>query len=204
MIGIKICGIQTLKEGLMAIENGADAIGFVFTNSKRRVSPQHAREITNNLPIFSTTIGVFVNEDISIVNEIVEFCSLSYVQLHGEETPEYCENIKAPYIKTIKVRSRKDLEKTRQYMAKAYLLDTYIKGQSGGTGKQFDWNLAENSNFLGKFILAGGLTPNNVEEAIKVVNPIAVDVSSGVEINGLKNGEKISEFVKAVRRTKKY
>lgn len=201
MTKIKICGIQTSKEGFMAVENGADAVGFVFTNSKRMVSPQQARHIINELPIFTTSVGVFVNEDINRVNEIVEYCNLSYVQLHGEESPEYCEKIKVPYIKTIKVRERKDLEKILQYKAKAYLLDTYIPGQAGGTGLKFDWDIAKDSNLLGKFILAGGLTPENVQRAIKVVKPISVDVSSGVETNGVKNNNKISSFIKAVKET---
>ncbi|ENQ3104964.1 phosphoribosylanthranilate isomerase [Bacillus cereus] len=197
---IKICGIRTYKEALAAVSLGANAIGFVFSSSKRQVDSDTVKEIISKLPPFTNAVGVFVDEEIEKVNEIAKYCGLTYVQLHGVESPEYCSKINVPVIKTIKVKSEEDIYSMKKYNTYAFVLDSFVQGQSGGTGKVFDWNLATKASEYGNVILAGGLTPENLLQAIKKIRPLAVDVSSGVEKDGMKDMKRMYEFVKICQK----
>ena len=201
MIRVKICGNVTLKDTMAAVEAGADAVGFVFyARSPRVVSPTVVAAIVWHLPPFVTPVGVFVNENPDVVSQIMADCGLPYAQLHGEESPQYCAELKLPVLKGIRVRSREDLAMLSLYRVKAILLDAYVEGMVGGTGITFDWALAVEAKAWGPIILAGGLTPDNVVEAIRHVQPYGVDVSSGVEVApGVKDHAKVRAFVKSVK-----
>lgn len=201
MVRVKICGIKTWAEARAALEAGAHALGFVFAPSPRRIHPETAREIITKLPPLVTTVGVFVNEPRYSLLEIASFCRLDVLQLHGEEPPEYCRGISQRLIKAIRVRDINSLELIPQYRVDAFLLDAFVPGRAGGTGHTFNWEIARRAKELGPpIILAGGLTPENVAEAIRQVRPYAVDVSSGVETNGQKDPVKIARFMEAVAR----
>lgn len=201
MVRVKICGIKTWAEARAALEAGAHALGFVFAPSPRRIDPESAREIIMKLPPFITTVGVFVNEPRYSLLEIASFCRLDVLQLHGEELPEYCRGISNRLIKAIRVKDIKSLELIPKYRVDAFLLDAFVPGQAGGTGHTFNWEIARLAVEMGPpIILAGGLTPENVVEAIRKVRPYAVDVSSGVETNGQKDPVKIARFMEAVAR----
>lgn len=201
MIRVKICGNVTLKDTLAAVEAGADAVGFVFhARSPRVASPKAVASIVSHLPPFVTPVGVFVNEKPDVVRQIMSDCGLAYAQLHGEESPQYCAELRFPVLKGIRVRSREDLAMLALYRVKAILLDAYVEGVVGGTGTTFDWALAVEAKVWGPIILAGGLTPDNVVEAISRVQPYGVDVSSGVEAApGVKDHAKVRAFVKSVK-----
>ncbi len=201
MTRVKICGIRTIEDALLAVDAGADALGFVFAPSRRRINPELAREIIVQLPPFISKVGVFVNEQRFIVEELGTFCKLDVLQFHGQEPPEYCQRWSYQVIKGFSVGPEWDPEELIEYQTDAYLLDTRVDGQAGGTGKSFDWSKAARAKQYGKpLILAGGLTPANVAEAINTVNPYAVDVSSGVEHSGVKNRELVEQFMGEVRR----
>lgn len=205
MTRIKICGITNLDDALLAADLGADALGFIFAPSPRQISLSNAQEIIKEIPPFVSCVGVFVNENIEEIREAVYKCSLDYIQLHGEESPEFCQNLlhlPQEIIKTIRVKDKKSLEEVKSYLpVKAILLDTFAEDKAGGTGKTFNWNLAKEAKKAGKpIILSGGLSPENVRQAIESVNPYAVDVSSNIEsYPGRKNREKLTAFIKAVR-----
>ncbi|MNI04288.1 N-(5'-phosphoribosyl)anthranilate isomerase [compost metagenome] len=201
MVRIKICGLTDLDAANAAIQAGADAIGFVFTKSKREISPERARTIISALPPYVTTVGVFVDEDLDRLNEITNYCRLDAVQLHGAESPDYCTKTIRSAIKAIKVREANDLAAIDDYkqVVQGILLDTYVQGATGGTGHPFPWEYASIAHEKAAIILAGGLHVNNVEEAIRKVHPYAVDVSSGVETNGVKDSFKMREFINRVR-----
>ncbi|MCO7594101.1 MULTISPECIES: phosphoribosylanthranilate isomerase [Pseudomonas] len=199
----KICGITRVEDALAAAEAGADAIGLVFyAKSPRAVDVRQARAIIAALPPFVTTVGLFVNATRCELNEILEAVSLDLLQFHGDETPADCEGYQRPWIKALRVRPGGDLEAAcRQYAgARGILLDTYVPGVPGGTGEAFDWSLVPAS--LSKpIILAGGLSPDNVGQAIAQVRPFAVDVSGGVEqAKGIKDAAKIEAFLRAVKQ----
>jgi len=203
MTKIKICGITNVEDALFAIECGANAVGFVFAKSKRQVKPDRVRAIIQKLPPFVERVGVFVNEVPSRIAGIVRETGLTAVQLHGEELPEFCESL-VPFtvLKGVRVRDESDIRMLAAYKnVSAYLLDTYVKGKPGGTGNSFDWKLALLAKKYGKpVILSGGLTPLNILEALRKVEPYGVDVSSGVESKpGKKDKKKIKEFIKKVR-----
>jgi phosphoribosylanthranilate isomerase len=203
MIKIKICGITNLEDAEKAVELGADALGFIFSKSPRRVDAEIATEIIKALPPFITTVGVFVNESMDVVKHIASVCRLNVLQFHGDELPEFCSLFGRKIIKSFRVKNPDDLSMLPGYkgIVSAYLLDSRVKGKRGGTGEIFDWELAKIAIPYGRVILAGGLTPENVVEAIKAVNPYAVDVSTGVEsAPGKKDFEKMKRFVEAVRR----
>ncbi|MGB9660989.1 MAG: phosphoribosylanthranilate isomerase [Moorellaceae bacterium] len=201
MVRVKICGIKTWAEARAALEAGAHALGFVFAPGPRRIHPETAREIITKLPPLVTTVGVFVNEPRYSLLEIASFCRLDVLQLHGEEPPEYCRGISQRLIKAIRVRDINSLKLIPQYRVDAFLLDAFVPGRAGGTGHTFNWEIARRAKELGPpIILAGGLTPENVAEAIRQVRPYAVDVSSGVETNGQKDPVKIARFMEAVAR----
>ncbi|EKT4473627.1 MULTISPECIES: phosphoribosylanthranilate isomerase [Pseudomonas] len=199
----KICGITRIEDALAAAEAGADAIGFVFyAKSPRAVDVRQARAIIAELPPFVTTVGLFVNASRCELNEILEVVPLDLLQFHGDETPQDCEGYQRPWIKALRVRPGDDLEAAcRLYAgARGILLDTYVPGVPGGTGEAFDWSLVPAR--LGKpIILAGGLSADNVGQAIAQVKPYAVDVSGGVEqAKGIKDAAKIEAFMKAVKQ----
>lgn len=198
----KICGITRLEDALAAVDAGADAIGFVFyAKSPRAVSVEQARAIIAALPPFVTTVGLFVNCSRCELTEILEVVPLDLLQFHGDETPEDCDGYHRPYIKALRVQAGDDIAAScRAYSgASGILLDTYVAGVPGGTGEAFDWSLIPQG--LSKpIILAGGLTPANVAQAIVQVRPYAVDVSGGVEMSkGIKDHDKIRAFMRAVQ-----
>ncbi|NOX25953.1 MAG: phosphoribosylanthranilate isomerase [Deltaproteobacteria bacterium] len=201
---IKICGMTNLAEALALVPLGVDALGFIFAReSPRYIEPEQAREIIRQLPPFVNTVGVFVNEDPDLLNDIVQYCGLTLVQLHGSEPPEYCQSIAATVIKALRVHDRKSLAVWEHYrgVVKGVLLDTWHPDKVGGTGEHFDWQLAAEADFAASCILAGGLDAANVEEAIRRVRPFAVDVNSGVEVEpGRKDIAKAKEFIAAVSR----
>lgn len=202
MIKIKICGITNKEDALWATNLGVDALGFVFADSPRRVSPRIAQEIIEFLPPFICRVGVFVNEDRERVEEIARNCNLTILQFHGEESPSYCQGFREKVVKAFRIKDEEILKKIGQYKVDAYLLDTYSPSEYGGAGKTFNWHIARKiKEFRVPIILSGGLNPTNVKEAINKVRPYAVDVSSGVEKEkGKKDPEKLKDFVKIVRK----
>jgi phosphoribosylanthranilate isomerase len=203
MLRIKICGITNVEDAFAAIECGADALGFVFySKSPRYVKPETARSIISSLPPLVTTVGVFVDEDMVNLENIVSYTCLDIVQLHGSESPDYL-NLSRKTIKALRVKDLADLELLNQYKAAAaFLLDTYSPESIGGTGYVFNWEIAVEAKKLGRIILAGGLTPDNIEEAVKLVQPYAVDVASGVEGSekGKKDHKKLRSFIEKARK----
>lgn len=200
-VRVKICGIRRLPDALAAVDAGADAVGLNFWRPGRRyVPPEVARQIARALPPFVSKIGVFVDEDPEKVREIASLVGLDGLQLHGAETPEGCAAFALPVIKSIKVRGPESLAGLRRYRVAGFLLDTHVPGAQapGGSGQTFDWQLALRAREAGPVILSGGLTPDNVEEAIRQARPYAVDVASGVETDGEKDPGKIRAFVARV------
>ncbi len=205
-VWIKVCGTTNSEDALAAAELGADAIGFVFAPSPRQVSPEAAREIIKTLPPLVQTVGVFVDEDPERVAYTADFCDLDLLQFHGKETVSYCGGFGRRAIKAFRVQNEDDLQICSEYIGvvEAFLLDTYVAGQSGGTGVTFDWGLAHAARKYGRIILAGGLNPDNVVAAIRAADPYAVDASSGLEQKpGVKDHAKIAHFIQAVRQTRK-
>ncbi|WP_222429805.1 phosphoribosylanthranilate isomerase [Paenibacillus agilis] len=202
IVRVKICGLTTIEAALAAVDAGADSIGFVFTSSKREMTPENAKRIIQLLPPYVTTTGVFVNEELHIVNDIAAYCHLDLVQLHGQESPQYCEQVIRPVVKTISIRSEDDLSQidayTHENNVRAILLDTHVDGATGGTGQPFPWKFAVGASEKRAIILAGGLHVGNVARAIEQVRPYAVDVSSGVETEGVKDRYKMRKFVQEV------
>lgn len=199
MTRIKICGISDTDSALVAAEAGADAIGFIFAPSRRRVAPERAAEIAASLPPFVATVGVFVDEARSRIEELVAACGLDAVQLHGSEPAEACGSFRVPVIKAIRVKDASSLALMDGFRVGAFLLDTYDASALGGTGKTFDWSLAARAAQGRRIILSGGLTLDNVTGALGRVHPYGVDVSSGVETDGRKDHAKIQEFIRRVR-----
>jgi phosphoribosylanthranilate isomerase len=203
MVKIKICGITNLEDALLAAELGADALGFIFyAKSPRKMAPETAREIIAQLPPFVASVGVFVDEAAAVVQELAARVGLDWVQLHGQESPEYCRNLGRRVIKGFRIRDAESLRPLADYRgaAQALLLDSYKKGQAGGTGTAFDWHLAREAKKYGRIILAGGLTPENVAQAIAAARPQAVDAVSGTEAApGRKDPAKLRAFFKAIR-----
>ncbi|SDX91250.1 phosphoribosylanthranilate isomerase [Nitrosomonas sp. Nm33] len=201
-IRVKICGITRVEDALVAAQQGADAIGFVFwRQSARFISPTQAREIVLRLPPFVNVVGVYVDPSPEWVEETSITAGLNLLQFHGEETPEFCGQFILPYIKALRVRKEMDLLQYGKLYenAKGLLLDTYTAGMPGGTGQVFDWNLIP-TDFPLPLVLSGGLGPDNVVNAIRQVRPWAVDVSSGVEVaKGIKDVNKISAFMQGVK-----
>lgn len=200
-IKIKICGITNIEDATLAAGLGADALGFIFyRGSKRYIDPDDARKIISALPPFLTKVGVFVNQELEEIRDIQENTGINAVQLHGDETPEFCSSVSSTVIKAIRVKDSSDLENLAQYPVQAILLDTYSDSEYGGTGQSFDWGILDNNSIPEKIILSGGLNPDNVLEAVRMVNPYAVDVNSGVEAEpGKKDREKVRKFIEAIR-----
>ncbi|NEZ01619.1 phosphoribosylanthranilate isomerase [Bacillus shackletonii] len=189
-MGVKICGIKTMEAAKAAVDAGADFIGFVFAESKRRISPEQAKKMAAHIPSHVKKVGVFVNEDQSTIRKIVAQVGLDYIQLHGNESPQFAESLQYPIIKAF---SCKNFTQINNYSCDYYLID----GPKAGSGETFDWTDLEILDLpKDKLILAGGLTVHNVKNAILTVHPAAVDVSSGVETNHEKDPEKIKSFVR--------
>ena len=189
---------------MVAAQAGADAIGLVFySKSPRAVSIQRAREIVAALPPFVTTVGLFVNASRCEVNETLDAVSLDVLQFHGDETPAECEGFHRPWYKALRVGGGEDIavQAARYANASAILLDTFVAGVPGGTGERFDWSVIP-ACLTKPLILAGGLTVENIQQAIAEVRPYAVDVSGGVEVSkGVKDASKVVAFVERVRST---
>jgi len=201
MTKIKICGITNLDDALTTLELGVDALGFVFAESSRNVTPDTVEQIVSEIAVPILKVGVFVNEDIEKVQQICEKCSLDYVQLSGHEDSDYIEKLTVPTIKVFKVKDQTVLKEIPQYDLNLFMLDSFNENQKGGTGKIFNWNIAREAKKFGRVILSGGLTPENVFSALQQVEPYGVDVSSGVEeLPGKKDKKKLEQFVKEVRR----
>lgn len=198
---VKFCGITNLQDAISAAELGADALGFVFyPKSPRFISPKNAKEIIKKLPPFISMVGLFVNQSKSEVDEVIKGCPLNLLQFHGDENESFCKQYNLPYIKAISMKTDVDLLKCIQEYnsAKALLLDTFSKFTRGGSGEVFDWKMIP-PNTLKPIIVAGGLTPDNVETLLEVISPYGVDVSSGIEINkGLKDYKLMKKFILGV------
>ena len=203
-VKVKICGITDYEDASIAVELGAAALGFIFAHSPRQVTPQKARDIISAIPPFVKTVGIFVNQDPIEINKIMRYCGLDLVQLHGDESPDFCDELMPYTIKALRIKDKASLRTARAYRDKvrALLLDTYSKDKAGGTGETFDWQLAIKIKKLGiPIILAGGLGPSNIEGAISIVRPYAVDVNSGVEERpGKKSHSLIKDLMEKVKR----
>jgi phosphoribosylanthranilate isomerase len=199
---IKVCGITNLDDAQAAVAAGADALGFVFVEeSPRRTTLAEARAIIRQMPPFLSKVGVFVNPPEAVVREAIAVCGIDTVQFHGEESPEFCQRFPLPVIKGFRIQSAESLKSLSAFETSVWLLDSYVSGQRGGTGARFNWDLACAAKKLGRpIILAGGLTVENVAEAVRRVQPYAVDVSSGIEIEpGRKDHHKLRLFIIVAR-----
>lgn len=201
MIRVKICGITSAEDAMMAVEEGADALGFVFCgSSSRNIVPEQASAIIKQLPPFVQSVGLFVNEEAATVNIIADRCGLDLVQLHGEEPPDYCAAVTRRIIKAFRVKDASSLAGMPDYSVAACLLDAWSPAAHGGTGTTFNWDIAAGAAVSNRIILAGGLTPDNVAAAVATVRPYAVDVSSGVETApGKKDVALVRAFISAAR-----
>jgi phosphoribosylanthranilate isomerase len=199
---IKICGITRPEDGIEAARLGADAIGLVFyEKSPRNVSLEQARAIVRALPPFLSVVALFVNPDEAFVRSVLDACPVDILQFHGEESPEFCRSFSRPYLKAVRVRPGVDLLEwaAAYHDARGLLADAFVEGAHGGTGAVFDWTLLPSSLPL-PLILSGGLTPDNVQDAVAKVRPAAVDVSSGVELGkGIKDAAKMAAFISGAR-----
>ncbi|MGN6553300.1 MAG: phosphoribosylanthranilate isomerase [Verrucomicrobiota bacterium] len=201
-VKVKICGITNSADALAAAEAGADALGFMFYDqSPRHITVAAAAQITRELSPFLLKVGVFVNPTEELVLRAMAVCSLSVLHFHGDETPEFCTQFGLMSMKAFRVRDAESLKELEQFPTDAWLLDAYSAKGLGGTGEKFNWDLAVEAKRFGKPIfLAGGLTPENVAEAVRRVQPFGVDVSSGVEsAPGRKDHRKLREFITNVR-----
>jgi phosphoribosylanthranilate isomerase len=202
MVRVKICGITTLDDAKAAVDCGADALGFVFfKGSPRYVTAKQAFSIIRKLPCFVTTVGVFVDEKPQDIGRIASRACLDIIQLHGDEQPEACRMARR-MIKAIRVKSIDSLEPLKYFRDRvsAFLLDAYAPDALGGTGLKFNWDIAVEAKQFGQIILAGGLTPENVQQAVRHVKPYGIDVSSGVERNkGRKDHQKMKLFIERAK-----
>ncbi|HLB02242.1 MAG TPA: phosphoribosylanthranilate isomerase [Nitrospiria bacterium] len=201
MIRVKICGITNLEDALAAAEFGADAVGFVlYPNSPRYIKPAQAKLIIDQLPPYVTPVGVFADQPAEEIWRMMEECGFDLVQLQGDESPEFCQRFGSRVVKAIRVKDHGSLKQMAEYSVRAFVLDTYRENQLGGTGERFDWDLAVQARSFGRIVLAGGLTPENVRDAIRKVQPYGVDVSTGVEkYLGKKDHSKIENFIKQAK-----
>ncbi|TFB21852.1 phosphoribosylanthranilate isomerase [Filobacillus milosensis] len=198
---VKICGIQTIEQAKVTVSAGADAIGFVFAESKRKVTVDQAQSIAKEIPSSVKKVGVFVNASKDELEATVHGVGLDYVQLHGDESPKFCRSLNLPYIKAFRINEAQDLSKLESYdNASYFLLDSATGPYQGGNGTSFDWRLLKNKAIDSeRIILAGGLNEGNVQEAIRQTRPAMVDVSSGVETNGIKDTYKIKNFIQKAK-----
>ena len=200
MTRIKVCGITNSQDALCAVRFGAAALGFVFyEKSPRFVRPEEAGEIIRQIPPFVTNVGVFVNSGADYLREARDTAGFDVYQFHGDETPKFCAAFGENYIKAIRVKDAGSLDSVELYDTDAFLFDSYSPDAYGGTGENFAWDILSHRKLGGKFvILSGGLNSDNVRDAIRAVNPYAVDVSSGVESSpGIKDHLKLKRFMEA-------
>ena len=202
---VKICGITSISDALDVANAGADAIGLVFyAKSSRFVTPEKASEISSALPPFVTTVGLFLNAEASQVQEILSKVSLDLLQFHGHETPEFCRSFGKPYIKALGTDGLENfaLHADQYHDALGILIDSHVLGKAGGTGQTFDWKLLP-KNYSKPILLAGGLNPDNIAEAIRETSVYALDLSSGVESSpGIKSKAKIDALMREVKHDK--
>jgi phosphoribosylanthranilate isomerase len=199
---VKICGITSPQDAVAAAEAGADAIGLMFyPQSARYLPPSAAKAVISELPPFVAKVGVFVNASVEEVRQLVEELGLEVIQFHGNETPEFCASFSKPVVKAFRVKDRESLLQLPEFQTSAFLLDSFVPGQLGGTGAAFNWDLAlEAKSCKRPIILAGGLNASNVAQAVRAARPFAVDVSSGVEsAPGIKDAGKMQAFIRAAK-----
>ncbi|MHA7139247.1 phosphoribosylanthranilate isomerase [Rossellomorea arthrocnemi] len=199
MTKVKVCGIRRQEEALWALEAGADAIGFVFADSKRKIDVESAALISTSLPSHVLKIGVFVNEAKEKLEEIFRTVNLDYVQLHGDESVQFCDSLNLPFIKAISIKKKEDLDGIEHFGGKMILVDSGKGPHRGGNGTTFNWDYVHALNIPQHLILAGGLRRENVRGAITKVRPYMVDVSSGVETDGKKDRRKIESFIREAK-----
>ena len=204
-VKVKVCGMTSLKDALVAVEGGADAVGFIFyKKSPRSVTMKTVRGIVLELPPFVDTVGVFVDETAEQINKIADYCNLDIIQLHGDESPTFCKKIRRKVIKAFRIKDMQSVKKLSSFQVSGFLLDTFSENLHGGTGKVFDWNLALPAKKFGPVIMAGGLTPNNVQQAVRQIRPYGVDVCSGVESEpGIKDHKKVRAFLNNAKAGRK-
>ncbi|QBK25162.1 phosphoribosylanthranilate isomerase [Ureibacillus thermophilus] len=204
MTKVKICGLKENVHVHCAVNAGSDFVGFVFAPSKRQISIEKARELAKLVPNHVKKVGVFVNPTIEEVREAFESVPLDYVQYHGNEDPNFINQLGYPSIKAFSIRDKDDVEKASKFNVDYYLFDAPGTDYAGGSGNTFDWSLLDQLSIpREKVILAGGLNAANVNQAIATVQPFAVDVSSGVEQHGKKSCELIQSFIQAVKTSKR-
>lgn len=202
---VKICGITNAEDAAVAIEAGADALGFIFyRKSPRYIEPAVARQIISGLPPLVMPVGVFVDEEQAVVRSLMDDCGLSLAQLHGNESAAYCQELGRPVLKALRVKDRSAFLALAEFRGRAgvrgFVLDAFSDQAYGGTGQVIDWQFAAEVAKAAHILLAGGLTPDNVREAVQSVQPYGVDVSSGVEREpGKKDHEKVRAFIRAAR-----
>ena len=199
---VKICGLTSLEQALSCVELGADWIGLnCWSGSSRYIPPEEVREIVSALPESVTTVGIFVNESPDSLEKIMSETRLDLAQLHGDESLELTTKLSVPFFKAFRVSPEFRLEQIQKFGKEYFLLDAFSKNHYGGSGQKLDWDLASAASGLGKLILAGGLTPENVAEAVKIVQPWGVDVCSGVESEpGIKDLRLVKKFIQNVRK----
>ncbi len=203
MIPVKICGITNEYDAIAAVNFGASAIGFVFyKNSQRYLSLLEAKSISEKIDHKVNIVGVFVNHSKEFINHAIDLIPLSMIQLHGDESPEFCKNFSVPTIKAIRVKNKLRSETLDQYEVDGILLDSFSKTEYGGTGKTFDWSLID-FKFKQKILLSGGLNSENILEAISSINPDAIDISSSIESSiGQKDHYKMRQLFEVIKHTK--
>jgi phosphoribosylanthranilate isomerase len=201
MTRVKICGITQYGDAQVAVEAGADMLGFIFyPSSPRYIDPEHVREMVDRLPPDVKTVGVFVNASAESITRIVQTSGVQVVQLHGDERPELCQALSWPVVKAFRFTAQVRPEMMANYDVDAFLVEGFHDRLYGGAGAQADWPQVATLHPYGRIILAGGLTPENVQEAIRVVQPYAVDVGSGVEAEpGKKDWQKVRTFVQQAK-----
>ncbi len=198
MVRVKICGITNIRDAVNAVNCGADALGFVFAKSPRKISLRQAKMISKAVGPWVGTVGVFVNEKIENILRAVAECQLSAVQLHGDESAVYAKRLAAfKVIKAFRVGNVLDLAGTQNYPADTYLFDAKVDGKFGGTGKSFAWEILKSRRISRPFIVSGGLNPANVKNVVRILAPYGVEASSGVEsAPGRKNPRLVREFIR--------
>ena len=202
MTKVKICGIRRLEDAIVAADSGADALGFVFfRKSPRYIEPEAAAAIINKLPPFVTPVALFVNEEKSKIWDVLNTTGINVLQFHGDETPGFAASFEQRVVKAIRVKDAGSIETASGFDVNAFLLDAWSPDLYGGTGKKFDWDMLRQAESMKRFILAGGLTPENVALAVNMVKPYGVDVSSGVEsAPGVKDHGKVKRFIENAKR----
>ena len=203
MVLVKVCGITNLEDARVALDSGADAIGLIFAPSPRQVSVETAQEIADSLPEMMLKAGVFVSSSSEEVLRVAEEVGLDYAQLHGDEKPETVKAVRdggLRVIKAVRVRDVDSLQDMYRYGADLYLLDAYSETVRGGTGERFDWEVAKSLRARDNIVVSGGLSPENVREAIEFFDPFGIDASSSLEDSpGKKNGERVRRYVSAAK-----